>query len=81
MILSVIGQPDLRLGLQLLKTAVTAINTSKAKNNFFIIFLLKLKTYYCKVKVCKDNLPTVNGEIQLILPSASILWQKSAQPH
>jgi hypothetical protein len=42
------GQPDLRLGLQLLTAAATVINTSKAKNTFFIIFLLGLKTYYCK---------------------------------
>ena len=38
-----VGQPVLRLGLQLLINAVTVINTIKTKNTFFIIFLLKLK--------------------------------------
>ena len=43
MIFSVIGQPDLRLELQLLKKAATTLNTTRKKNIFFIILLLKLK--------------------------------------
>jgi hypothetical protein len=43
MIFSVIGQPDLRLGLQLLIKAVAAIKKRQTKNIFFIVLLLKLK--------------------------------------
>jgi hypothetical protein len=48
MIFSVMGQPDLRLGLQLLKNAAILPKITNTKNNFFIILHLKLKTYYCK---------------------------------
>ena len=75
-----VGQPVLRLGLQLLIKAVTVINRTKAKKIFFIIFLLELKTYYCKNNLCKDNLPMVNGEIQFILPWAPILQLNQPKP-
>lgn len=39
MILSFIGQPDLRLGLQLVTTAATVIRAMRIKNTFFIIWL------------------------------------------
>jgi hypothetical protein len=39
MIPSAMGQLDLRLELQLLKIPATAITTTNAKNNFFIVFL------------------------------------------
>jgi len=40
---SFIGQPDLRLGLQLLIRAVIVARTAKTKKILFIIMLLKLK--------------------------------------
>jgi len=52
---SVIGQADLRLGLQLLKIAVAEITSSKTKNTFFIIFLLILKNLLLQNNLCKDN--------------------------
>lgn len=43
MIPSLIGQPDLRLGAQLLIMAVTVTRSTKTKNNLFIIILLRGK--------------------------------------
>ena len=72
MIFSFIGQPDLRLVSQLLNMAATVINTTKTKNNFFIILLLRLKHPIIATGIFgKGNLRMVNGEMQYILPSPS----------
>ncbi len=72
---SLMGQPDLRLGAQLLTIAEMVIISSRAKNIFFIISLLRFKNLLLQIlSFCKDNLSTVNDEKQLILPSASILY-------
>jgi hypothetical protein len=57
MIFSVIGQPDLRLGLQLLIITVTIINKVNKKNIFFIVWLWSLKLIIAKLLSAKVIYP------------------------